>query len=206
MTTWAPIVGSSLVAISALITLFFTVRENGKALAVASRQHSESLEHLEMREWNQWKREKLTEYCEEILKTGQQVIGSLRGCVYWERSNFVENFVEQSNRISSLSNVYRKLELIVDDELDDAAKRNYKTLANVLEKAKEEFELKAHEDYLPGSGLRRLEPACKAATEALRGLTHDTRRLMGDSESQSKLTESSPPSDPEPELELPPAE
>ncbi|MDL9935479.1 hypothetical protein QSJ18_01845 [Gordonia sp. ABSL1-1] len=198
-----------------MITLFFTVRQNRKALTEAARQHAESIavaaqQHREIlddskdREWRHWQREKLTEYCEEVLNTGQDVIGSLRGCVYWEYKDFTRYFVDQTNKIGTLSNVYRKLELVIGDQLDSAAKRNYNSLANVLEMANNEFKLKKSENYSSRAGLDRIEPACGEATEALRKFALDTRALMGDSDAQLPgLTSDSPPPAPESDPEQP---
>jgi hypothetical protein len=191
MNEWAPIAGSSVVAVATLITLYFTVRENRKALTEASRQHRESLDDITAREWRQWKREKITEYCEEILDTGQAVIGSLRGSVYWSTKDFLGNFVEQTNNVSGISNVARKLELVVDDALDNQLKKIHNSIAEILEKTKEELDRKQYPHYNSSAGLERLEPSCAAATEALRALTSQARSVMG----KPPNYEDSPPSD-----------
>lgn len=199
MKDWAPLVGSAIVALATLLTLFFTVRQNNKALRLAGAQHVETLEMAERREWLQWKRTRLAGLCDELLSIAHEASSRINGARYWDLTDYQHHWIEESNRVSSIIDLRARIALIVGDELDTEISAVWDCLVEALNIAqRDQVGLTVR---IPPTGFlnevqQEMDTATKAVSASSRQFAVAARALLQAPTDRIDSPHSTEPSDP----------
>ncbi|WP_301546859.1 hypothetical protein [Gordonia sp. X0973] len=201
LAAWAPLIGSTVIALATLATLYFTVRQSNKSLRLAAEQHAETLEKADQREWIHWKRTKIAEYCEQILTSGFEASSQLNSAHVWsvEAEPFHRSFWEVSGHMAQIPRARSNLRIVVGDALDDYVQSVQDSLSYALQAAVSERQFRSGgqlDRYDEREGFHRMQLATSDVVRAMNALSTAGRALM---ESSDPATEDSRPSGPEPE-------
>lgn len=166
LAVWLPFLGSCIVAGAAFLGVFLSNRTNRTAIAAA-----------DGREYQRWHREALAELAFQMMETADESIGKARGCSTWTRSNHVAQSYEATNRITHMTSLFRRLEVLVGRSLDRPATKMVQAVSEVSAAACTSW-TEVSAQGLNGTAQRRINELGEVATEEVREFADAVRRHL----------------------------